>query len=428
MPFAPLEASGGTRHDIQPISEPDEFGFVEPARSWLAAPLGGYMKSWGSASLAKNDPNWFGRNVLANMPEHIAHAAAFLPGAKVRIPNPIKAYHGSPHDFSEFSLSKIGTGEGAQAYGHGLYFAENENVARGYKKDVGAKFLQSLNPFKEAPGRTVGGQPFDAHNPVHLAADYIDAFGLDGGIKQLQRDISTRRDNTRGRYEQAMTLLQENPSGVPSIQGPGRMYEVNLHARPEQFLDWDKPLAGQSEAVRAGMGNVGDFANWRGSPSGSPADLIWDKLKSQHGPEAATQKLQEAGIPGIRYLDQGSRGDHAGLQQAQSRADALWKTQHPAAAEAQSLADAINNSMSRNYVVWTPEVIELLRKYGIAAPALMAPALASTLAGDAAADDAPSMGRFSFGQGMSRHERARWAEFAAMANGLRQVSYAGSAD
>ena len=38
----------------------------------------------------------------------------------------IRAYHGSPHDFDRFDMSKIGTGEGAQAYGHGLYFAENE--------------------------------------------------------------------------------------------------------------------------------------------------------------------------------------------------------------------------------------------------------------------------------------------------------------
>ena len=27
------------------------------------------------------------------------------------------AYHGSPHDFDKFDMSKIGTGEGAQAYG-----------------------------------------------------------------------------------------------------------------------------------------------------------------------------------------------------------------------------------------------------------------------------------------------------------------------
>ena len=43
----------------------------------------------------------------------------------------IRAFHGSPHDFDKFDVSKIGTGEGAQAYGHGLYFAENEGVAKG---------------------------------------------------------------------------------------------------------------------------------------------------------------------------------------------------------------------------------------------------------------------------------------------------------
>ena len=42
----------------------------------------------------------------------------------------IRAYHGSPYDFDRFDMSKIGTGEGAQAYGHGLYFAENPAVAR----------------------------------------------------------------------------------------------------------------------------------------------------------------------------------------------------------------------------------------------------------------------------------------------------------
>ena len=44
----------------------------------------------------------------------------------------IKAFHGSPHDFDRFSTAKIGTGEGVQAYGHGLYFAENPKTARAY--------------------------------------------------------------------------------------------------------------------------------------------------------------------------------------------------------------------------------------------------------------------------------------------------------
>ena len=50
-------------------------------------------------------------------------------------------WHGSPHKFDKFDSSKIGTGEGAQAYGHGLYFAESPEVAGQYAanvKDMGA--------------------------------------------------------------------------------------------------------------------------------------------------------------------------------------------------------------------------------------------------------------------------------------------------
>ena len=45
-------------------------------------------------------------------------------------------WHGSPHKFSKFDSSKIGTGEGAQAYGHGLYLAESPDVAKGYQKTL----------------------------------------------------------------------------------------------------------------------------------------------------------------------------------------------------------------------------------------------------------------------------------------------------
>src|SRR5687767_3158774 len=62
----------------------------------------------------KNEPesrNWFnfGLTGLGLLP--------FMPNMTV--------FHGSPHKFDKFDMSKVGTGEGAQAYGHGLYFAEN---------------------------------------------------------------------------------------------------------------------------------------------------------------------------------------------------------------------------------------------------------------------------------------------------------------
>ena len=48
-------------------------------------------------------------------------------------PTGMTVYHGSPYKFKSFDPNKIGTGEGAQAYGHGLYVAENPKVANGVK-------------------------------------------------------------------------------------------------------------------------------------------------------------------------------------------------------------------------------------------------------------------------------------------------------
>jgi hypothetical protein len=61
-----------------------------------------------------------------------------------------KAWHGSPHKHDRFSTDYIGTGEGAQAFGWGLYFTENEMIARDY-----ADKLQSNN--KRSPDFTGNG-------------------------------------------------------------------------------------------------------------------------------------------------------------------------------------------------------------------------------------------------------------------------------
>lgn len=52
---------------------------------------------------------------------------------------PITLYHGSPHEFDQFDISKIGSGEGHQAYGHGLYFAEAEAVSEVYRGYLGKR-------------------------------------------------------------------------------------------------------------------------------------------------------------------------------------------------------------------------------------------------------------------------------------------------
>src|SRR5512147_2394588 len=72
-------------------------------------------------------------------------------------------YHGSPHKFDKFDASKIGTGEGAQAYGHGLYFAENPKVAKEYAINLANRDLANqgrLNAHANAKRlATLAGDP-----------------------------------------------------------------------------------------------------------------------------------------------------------------------------------------------------------------------------------------------------------------------------
>ena len=46
------------------------------------------------------------------------------------------AWHGSPHDFDEFDLGAIGTGEGNQVHGWGLYFAKDKKVSDLYRREL----------------------------------------------------------------------------------------------------------------------------------------------------------------------------------------------------------------------------------------------------------------------------------------------------
>ena len=108
------------------------------------------------------------------------------------------------------------------------------------------------------------------------------------------------------------------------------MYEVNIGADPEHFLDWDKPLSEQHPVVQQAFKSLGyeGGLDAAGNPM-SGGDIV----HSFGNPASTAQLFQQAGIPGIRYLDQGSRGSGQG---------------------------------TRNYVVFDAATIDILRKYGIA--------------------------------------------------------------
>ena len=237
------------------------------------------------------------------------YLGAGIAGAMTALPLPapvekeakqgIRAFHGSPHSFDRFSMDKIGTGEGAQAYGHGLYFAENEKVAKGYKDALSDGIRNMQSPEGNA-ARALDMAKGDRAEAVRWLKSNGDAM----------RKFKSPR---AAEYDAAIELINGG------YAGPGSMYEVRINANPDDFLDWDKPLSEQPENVRKAFGGVthGQLSETDQLLS-DLKDLGWTDqsgvgaykgLSQQVGGDvAAAQKLKAAGIPGIKYLDAGSRG------------------------------------------------------------------------------------------------------------------------
>ena len=81
------------------------------------------------------------------------------------------------------------------------------------------------------------------------------------------------------------------------------------------MLDWDKPISEQPKAVKDALERIGGPFTKQALKTGSPrgGQVYMSDLQNDFPNElAATKALKEAGIPGIRYLDQGSRGSGQG--------------------------------------------------------------------------------------------------------------------
>jgi hypothetical protein len=289
---------------------------------------------------------------LAALPLPGAGKAAKKVAAQAKAPLAVKpqgitAYHGSPYDFDRFDISKIGTGEGAQAYGRGLYFAENEGVAREYREGLSrnAPFVREL--VIDGRKLTTGTPEYIAADLAKLAARYKDDIIKDYGSlsKWVKSDLAAA-----GRQDAAKILRMFNKIDGASVGEKnlaGRMYQVRIDADPADFLDYDAPLSGQPQRVREGVARamsrgdetLGDLFGDLSDPNAMQLAGLFPKSSGAQvyntitasDRVAATQALREAGIPGIKYLDQGSRTAGDG---------------------------------SRNYVVFDDKLISILKKYG----------------------------------------------------------------
>jgi hypothetical protein len=224
---------------------------------------------------------------LRATPADSSNVVAMPDGARLVGPTTfsIRAFHGTPHKVDKFSTGKIGTGEGAQVFGWGLYFAQNKSVAERYRAALSIK------------------SKIDSIEALAQNALSIEAGNKNAAIASLRAfDIPGLPMHLMGRIEEAVTLIKND-----NLTPLGNLYTVELLPDEEDFLDWDKPLSEQSEKVKDAL--VKEFGGLvQMEMTGSQwHDWMTNSKHAETDVKSFSQDCAKAGIPGIRYLDAGSR-------------------------------------------------------------------------------------------------------------------------
>ena len=224
-----------------------------------------------------------------------------------------RVWHGTPHKGIEktgFRLDKIGTGEGLQVYGHGIYFASRREVAEFYRG------------MRQGQVRLDGRLMTDGH---HRGAASTGDPEVDALLLDAQGDVDKAMAWARDFGQDAQAAKLERLRGRVQRGEPGQLYAAEI-PEDDDLLDWDKPLDGQPAKVRRALlelagglpadgraafrqamarratgQDVYAFLAQRAAGADASAEGV------QKGQRAASELLLAHGIPGLRYLDGDSR-------------------------------------------------------------------------------------------------------------------------
>ena len=298
------------------LAEQDGSLFARVAKSFLAFldTLTARWRSQGSNAYLR-DVQAFRDKLAAVLQAYEQQAGQAGKRGQAGLPQAMfqRVWHGTPHKGIEktgFKLNKIGTGEGLQVYGHGIYFASRREVAEFYRgmRQGQVRLDGRLMTDGHHRGAASTGDPevdallLDAQGDVDKAIAWARDFGQDAQAAKLER--------LRGRVQRGE---------------PGQLYAAEI-PEDDDLLDWDKPLDEQPakvrrallelagslpadgrEAFRQAMArratgqDVYAFLAQRAAGADASAE------GAQQGQRAASELLLAHGIPGLRYLDGDSR-------------------------------------------------------------------------------------------------------------------------
>lgn len=282
------------------------------------------------------------------------------------------AFHGTPYKFDKFSLEHLGKGEGAQAYGWGLYFAGNKEVAEWYRETLATT------------DTLINGEKVWPEDPRFEAAVRIAVSGYDNALAMAKRD-STEQFLTQQGREHAARLAEQieqlKDAKIESKKG-GALYEVDI---PDDgsYLLWDKPLAEQPDAVQAALKEIKlpDPKNMDGREIYSFIKEVMAERSGETGTspafynqfaEEASKYLHSLGIAGIKYLDGTSRNQNLEQKEAAVRVAEKQLAKAKASGNAEKVAKWEQNLAERqkelealayNYVVFDDSAIEIVNRY-----------------------------------------------------------------
>jgi len=223
------------------------------------------------------------------------------------------AFHGSPYKFDKFLLEHIGSGEGAQVHGWGLYFAKDKQVALGYQtalaKDVyseyerTAKFKgKTLSEWQDSFERIANKSSGDTAQEYYERMGLIDELLLSGDIEAVAND-SAYGEKAREWFKNTVAA---------NWDPPGKLFTVDI-PDVDVMIDEFAMFVEQPDTVQSALKKIQrrfrfgglEFSNYdRGSD-------IYKKLyeyaryqKSSdeiRNDEWASKTLNEYGIKGIYY-------------------------------------------------------------------------------------------------------------------------------
>lgn len=200
-------------------------------------------------------------------------------------------FHGSPHRFNRFDLSKVGTGEGAQAHGYGVYVAKQKETGIYYRtiRNSGQIFYK--------------GQPIEElRSNLEKAKQYSRAALVEDFALKMDHEALDRN------YHSAEDLKWFEEEILPDVKQEGSLVEVEI---PENdvLLDEQKPFSEQPEKVRLKLESLANTMEYnklqKAIRTNASGEVLYSVLAEEEGSEKeASEHLNQYGIKGITYYGQ----------------------------------------------------------------------------------------------------------------------------